>query len=34
MTFHITIYDVTHVILMLAEVENVVRNLSIVWGNT
>ena len=28
MTFHTAIYDVTHAFLMLAEVKNVVRNLS------
>ena len=32
MMFHTTIYDITHAFLILAEVKNVVRNLSIVFG--
>ena len=34
MTFHTTIYDIKHALLTLAEVKNIVRNLSILLPRT
>ena len=34
MTFHTTIHDIPHTFLMLAEVKNIVCNLSIINGQT